>query len=164
MAEQAWALSETGITVYENGFEEYEAARRAGAAAPTELPDAARGAKADALSGSDKTAGLSREELKRLKREQAEQRNALYKQIKPLQNDYAKLEQRLEAALTEQGEVEATLADPAVYADGGRATELLRRFNELRDAGELLIEQMAELETRIAELEARRAAVAGGEA
>ncbi len=163
VAEQAWALSETGITVYENGFEEYEAARRAGTAAPAEQPDATRGAGAAALAGSDRTAGLSREELKRLKREQAEQRNALYKQIKPLQNDYATLEQRLEAVLTEQGEVEATLADPAVYADG-RATELLRRFNELRDAGELLIEQMAELETRIAELEARRAAVAGGEA
>ena len=164
VAEQAWALSETGIAVYENGFEEYEAARRAGTEASAEQPDGARPTKADVLPGGDKTAGLSREELKRLKREQAEQRNALYKQIKPLQNEYAKLEQRLETTLAEQGEVEATLADPAVYADGSRAAELLRRFNELRDAGELLIEQMAELEARISELEARRAAIAGGEA
>lgn len=161
VAEQAWALSESGITVYENGFEEYDAARRAAATAPAEQTGENRAA---APSIGDKTAGLSREELKRLKREQAEQRNALYKQLKPLQNEYAKLEQGLESILTEQSEVETTLADPAVYADGGRATELLKRFNELRDAGETLIEHMAELEGRITALEGRRAAIGGGEA
>lgn len=161
VAEQAWALSESGITVYENGFEEYDAARRAAATAPAEQTGENRAA---APSIGDKTAGLSREELKRLKREQAEQRNALYKQLKPLQNEYAKLEQGLESILTEQSEVETTLADPAVYADGSRATELLKRFNELRDAGETLIEHMAELEGRITALEGRRAAIGGGEA
>lgn len=161
VAEQAWALSESGITVYENGFEEYDAARRAATTAPAEQTGENRAA---APSIGDKTAGLSREELKRLKREQAEQRNALYKQLKPLQNEYAKLEQGLESILTEQSEVETTLADPAVYADGSRATELLKRFNELRDAGETLIEHMAELEGRITALEGRRAAIGGGEA
>lgn len=161
VAEQAWALSESGITVYENGFEEYDAARRAATTAPAEQTGENRAA---APSIGDKTAGLSREELKRLKREQAEQRNALYKQLKPLQNEYAKLEQGLESILTEQSEVETTLADPAVYADGSRATELLKRFNELRDSGETLIEHMAELEDRITALEGRRAAIGGGEA
>lgn len=161
VAEQAWALSESGITVYENGFEEYDAARRAATTAPAEQTGENRAA---APSIGDKTAGLSREELKRLKREQADQRNALYKQLKPLQNEYAKLEQGLESILTEQSEVETTLADPAVYADGSRATELLKRFNELRDAGETLIEHMAELEGRITALEGRRAAIGGGEA
>lgn len=161
VAEQAWALSESGITVYENGFEEYDAARRAATTASAEQTGENRAA---APSIGDKTAGLSREELKRLKREQADQRNALYKQLKPLQNEYAKLEQGLESILTEQSEVETTLADPAVYADGSRATELLKRFNELRDSGETLIEHMAELEGRITALEGRRAAIGGGEA
>ena len=102
-------------------------------------------------------ANLSREEQKRLKREQAERRNALHKELKPLQQKYAALEGELEKAMNEQSDVETQLADPAVYADGARSTELLKRFNELRDLTERLMEDMAALEEQIAAIEARRA-------
>ena len=57
----------------------------------------------------------------------------------------------------EQSDVETQLADPAVYADGARSTELLKRFNELRDLTERLMEDMAALEEQIAAIEAKRA-------
>jgi ABC-type microcin C transport system permease subunit YejB len=70
---------------------------------------------------------------------------------------YAALEGELEKAMNEQSDVETQLADPAVYADGARSTELLKRFNELRDLTERLMEDMAALEEQIAAIEARRA-------
>ena len=61
--------------------------------------------------------------------------------------------------MNEQSDVEAQLADPAVYADGARSTGLLKRFNELRDLTERLMEDMAALEEQIAAIEARRASI-----
>ena len=153
VADEVWALGKDGITVHEEGFEQYDCARRQALECRTPL-----------LAGDDdreapRAPVMNREDMKRLKREQAEQRNALYKQLKPKQDAYGKLEAELETVLVEQGEVEAQLADPEVYADGGRTTALLKRFSELRDAGDSLFERMAELEEVIRELEARRAAL-----
>lgn len=150
VADEVWALGRDGITVYEQGFEAYDAARRAGGGGT--LSDG----EGDAQRGGG---SLSREELKRLKREQAEARNRLYKELKPKQDAYAKLETELEKTLEEQGAVEADLADPDVYADGTRAAALLQRFGELQAASETLLERMGELEPVIAALEARRAAL-----
>lgn len=161
VAEEAWALSHDGITVYEEGFEQYDVARKAQLAAASSGGTGERAgertgeAAAQALPGSN----LSREEQKRLKREQAEARKALHKELKPLQTAYARHEAELEQLLTEQGEVEATLADPEVYASGSRATELLKRFNELREATEKLMETLEGLEARMAELDVRRKAL-----
>ena len=147
-------MDSDGITVYKEGFAQYDVARRAALSAakngkekPVEVPDGTLGKP------------LDREELKRLKREQGEQRNALYKKMRPKQDAYAKLEAKFEALLTEQSEVEAALADPEVYADGAKTTELLKRFSQLKEAGEQAMEQLGELEAEIAELEAQRAAL-----
>lgn len=150
VAEEAWALSDKGLVVYEGGFEEYDKVRRAESIPPV-------AAEQTAPSAPQERAGLSREEQKRLKREQAELRNALYKQLSPLQEQYAQQEKELEKLLAEQSEVEGLLADPAVYADGARASALLKRFSQVRDAGEELMTVMAGLEERMARLEARRA-------
>ena len=99
-------------------------------------------------------ANLSRDDLKKLKREEAERRNALHKKLKPLQQRYAALEDELAARMDEQTEVEQLLADPSVYADAARSTELLRRFNELKDLVERLMDDMAAVEEQIAEIEA----------
>ena len=147
--DEIWAIGENGITVYEGGFEEYDAARRA----------AKVSARAEVAPGGGAPAGLSREELKRLKREQAEQRNALYKKMRPKQEAYAKLETQLEALLTEQSDVEAALADPEVYADGNKTTELLKKFSQLKESSEQALEKLGELEAELAELEAQRAAL-----
>ena len=149
VAEEAWALSESGITVYEEGFEQYDAARKA------QLQE-----KADAPAADKQERGnLSREDQKRLKREQAEMRKALHKEMKPLQTSYAKQEAELEKLMAEQSDVEGQLANPDVYADGARATALLKRFGELRDLTEKLMEDMGDLEQRMAELDARRVAL-----
>ena len=75
------------------------------------------------------------------------------------------LEKVLEEVLTRHDEVEQLLADPAVYADGAKATELLKEFHELQERSERELETLGELEAEIAELEAKRAALSldGGE-
>ena len=158
VADEAWAMSEDGITIYKEGFAEYDAARRAALAASKAGKEREKdaGRKAE---GPVPGKALDREELKRLKREQAEQRNALYKKMRPKQEAYAKLETQLEALLTEQSDVEAALADPDVYADGSKATELLKKFSQLKESSEQALEKLGELEAELAELEAQRAAL-----
>ena len=127
-----------------------EEARPAGKAAPAAAaPGAASAPAADAS-----RAGLSRDELKKLKREEAERRNALHKKLKPLQQRYATLETELAARMDEQVEVEQLLADPEVYADAARSTELLKRFNDLKDTVDRLMDDMSAVEEQIAEIEA----------
>ena len=152
---EAWALDEKGITVYPD-FASYDTARRAALESGSVSPSLNASNKAEKSDNAPR-ANLSREEQKRLKREQAERRNALHKELKPLQQKYAALEGELEKAMNEQSDVETQLADPAVYADGARSTELLKRFNELRDLTERLMEDMAALEAQIAAIEAKRA-------
>ena len=146
-------MSESGIQVYKEGFAEYDAARRAA------LQQAKNAGSAERTGKSVPGRAVDREELKRLKREQAEQRNALYKAIRPKQEAYARLESELETLLSEQTEVETQLADPEIYADGNRASELLKRFSQVKDQSEAILEKLETLEAEIAELEARRAAL-----
>jgi len=159
--DEIWAVDDKGITVYEGGFEEYDAARRAAKAAAKQTSAPAASSTEGKLGGT----GLSRDDLKKLKREQAEQRNALYKLLKPLQAKYEKQEKLLEEVLARHDEVEQILADPAVYADGAKASELLKEFHELQERSEKELEALGELEAQIAELEAKRAALSldGGE-
>ncbi len=151
--DEIWAVDEKGITVYKEGFAQYDAARRAaraqkeGPQAGTEEPLAPQGT------------GRSREDMKKIKREQAEQRNAIYKLLKPLQAEYAKKEKALEAVLARHDEVEALLADPDVYADGTRVGGLLKEFHELEEKSERGLEELGALEAEIADLEKQRAAL-----
>ncbi len=141
--DEIWAIDENGITVYEEGFAAYDAARRA-------AKTAAREALRD--STPRPAATLSRDDMKRLKREQADQRAALQKKLKPLQSDYAEKEAALEALLARQGEVEALLASPELYADGSQAGPLLKEFHDIQTRAERLMDDMAALEADIAAL------------
>lgn len=156
VADEIWQLDDGRFTVYDQGYEQYAEARKAAASqgASTAGNLAAPG-RDDADSAKS---SLSREEQKRLKREQAELRNALYKEMKPLQDRYAALEKELEKVLGELGTSEALLADPDVYADSARTTELLKGFHALQARSETIMEDMAGLEARLAEFEERRAA------
>ena len=154
---EAWALDDKGITVYPD-FAAYDAARRTaleeGKPAGKAAPAAAAAGAASAPAADASRAGLSRDELKKLKREEAERRNALHKKLKPLQQRYATLETELAARMDEQVEVEQLLADPEVYADAARSTELLKRFNDLKDTVDRLMDEMSAVEEQIAEIEA----------
>ena len=154
VVDEIWEITDKGIHVYEGGFSEYDAARHAAKAAEKAL-------KAGSSDNQGST-GLSREDLKRIKREQAEQRNALYKKLKPLQDTYKKNEAEMETTLARLDEVEKLLADPDVYADGARASALLKEFHELQTRSESQLEALGELEEQISSLEAQRAALSLG--
>ncbi len=152
VAEEAWALSESGITVYERGFAAYDAARR---------EQLVQRNKEVASADNAEKASISRDEAKKIKRQQADLRNALHKEMKPVQNAYVKKEQELEKLMLEQDELESALADPEVYADGAQATQLLKRFSEVKSAVEQCMENMAELEEKLAVFEEKRQAMGG---
>ncbi len=152
-AAQIWALSPSGFALYERGFEEYAEARK-----KNRLQENAQVLEQKRAEAS-RTTGLSREDLKRRKREQAETRKNLYKAMKPFQDVYARLEAELEAVFAAQAQTESLLADQAVYADSARATELLKTFHTLQQQSEDLLEKLARAEADLAPFEARKAAL-----
>lgn len=152
VAEEVWWLKQDGIEVFLDGFEGYDSARKAALEEEQTSPQAAEAAAVKKI---------GRAEAKEMKRRQAEARNALYKKLRPLKSQYEKMEAKLEGVLQEQGEVEQALADPDVYADVPRSTELMKRFSELNEQGEKLMESMAEAEEEITQLEAEREALSG---
>ena len=155
---EAWELTRRGLDLYPD-FTSYDTARRARLAQPLGAaksgPAAASKAGPKAGPGEQPVSALSREEQKRLKREQAARRNALHKELKPLQERYAALEKDLAAVLEEQSAVEAQLADPQVYADHNRSNELLRAFDAHKQRSEQLLEEMTALEESLQETRVR---------
>ena len=150
VADQLWSLSPDGLTVHERGFDEYDKYRK-------EQNALANGKIKETTSGG----GLSREEQKRLKREQAELRNRIYKELKPKQKAYEEMEENLMLMLEEQSELETQMADPEFFANSSDMQEALKRFGQLQNDSEALMEKMGELETEINELEQQREALAG---
>ena len=144
---EAWELNEKGLTVFPD-FATYDDNRRArqGTTGEDELATSATGKQADMTLAQP----LSRDEQKRIKREQADKRNALHKELKPLLGRYEALETELAAVLEEQGTVEEQLADPDVYADHARSSELLKTFEACKQRSEAILEEMTVLEDNMA--------------
>ncbi len=149
VAEVVWELGEDGMTVHEDGFAGYERSRLC--EAPEETDDGA---------AAQQPSSLTREEAKRIKRAQAERRNAVYKQLKPKQDRYDALEKELEAVGAKLSETEKTLADPEIYADAAKMTPLLQKYKDLQDRSEKLLEEMTSLEEDIQLLEKERETLA----
>jgi ATP-binding cassette subfamily F protein 3 len=141
-AEQIWLLSPAGFTLFERGFGQYQEARKDARLAENAATLKARRAE-------NTPSGLLRGDPKQRKRDRAEARKALYREMKPLQDSYTLLEKELETVLAEQTETEALLADPAVYADSARATRLLAAFRALQNRGESLLESLARTEAAL---------------
>ena len=142
------------MIIYENGFEEYEEARQ----------KEKQKSKIHAIGSETQDAesikpSLSREEQKRIKREQAEQRNQLSRTLKPLQEQYEKLEKQMEATLQKQTEIEELLATQEVYADGQRASQLLKDFHAVQIQAEQELEALSELEAQINALKEKSQAI-----
>jgi len=148
VAEQIWELGPNGFIVYERGYEEYNEARKQ--LKSQFLPYAEK------VGAEETQNSLSRDEQKRIKREQAELRSRLYKEQKPLQELFAKTEKELEDLLARSTIVEAILADPDVYADSSKTTGFLKEFHQLQARSEELMEKLAELESRLTKLESRK--------
>ncbi len=183
-AEEIWELTPGGLTVYlsdqsgqpgadrnpfapENAGQNLTAyARYAEARREAALQERSRatqdGGQAAGQNTEAQPQNLSRDEQKRLKREQGELRNKIYKEQKPLQEAYAKEEKELEQTLNRQTEVEALLADPEVYADSGQATSLLKEFHTLQEKAEKIMDKMGELEAALTTLEEKKALLLEG--
>ena len=153
VADQIWEVTPDGLQVYERGYEEYAEARKARANSSGEGEE----------DKASRTSGLSREDVRRLKREQAEARNKLHREMKPLQEKYAKLEKELEKNLEELAQTETLLADPDVYGDGGKATELLKNYHTQQAESERILEKMGDLEEALVPYETQRLALQGEE-
>ena len=160
-AEQVWELAPDGFTVHENGYEGFAEARRARLEGEAKsLLHSARDLTGEAPDDRvQRTTGLSREEQKKLKRERAEARNKLHREMKPLQEEYTRTEKAMEEALAEQTRTEQALADPEIYGQSDQATALLKRYHELQEQGEGLLEKLAEMEEKLAPYEAQRLAL-----
>jgi len=158
VAEEIWTIGPEGLVQHHEGFEDFDAKRRA-ALAEAKL-EARQGAKrekkpecAPVMAEDEAEAGkrLSKEDKRRL----AEQRNALSRALKPLREEYAKCEKDLERVLLEQGELEARMNDPATYEGGGEAIRINNQYREAGDWAEKLMERMSALEADMAAVRAR---------
>jgi ATP-binding cassette subfamily F protein 3 len=91
-----------------------------------------------------------RKEQKRL---EAEQRNLLYKTLRPKQKRYASLEKELEEILLKLEETEHKLVDPDTYASGSFVNETSREYQRYQKQSEDLINEMEVLEQEIERLQ-----------
>ncbi len=136
--DEFWEVKHGGITVYDSFIKYDEARRKSIIEKPVEQ---------NAVSSN-----LNREDLKKLKHEQAQRRNLLYKKLKPLQDKYAKKEKEFEILIEEQQELEHTLSLQETYENGENATEKLKMFNDVKNKIDIVVEEMSALEEEIEEI------------
>lgn len=137
VAEEIWFLDDKGITPYLGGFEAFHAKQKEEAfAASGEV------CKGEAVKESRK---LTKEE----KRRQAEERNRLYRELKPLKAEYAKLELDLERVLDEQAELEEKMNAPETYEKPEEALKLNAAYKDASEWAESLMMSMAEIEEKM---------------
>ncbi|MUM77013.1 ATP-binding cassette domain-containing protein [Pseudodesulfovibrio sp. F-1] len=138
VAEEIWALDQDGgIVQYLGGYQGYlEKRRQEACQADPEVcePDPMR----------EKTR-MSKEE----KRRRAEERNTLYRALKPLRKEYDKLEADLEKALDEQAALEDRMNDPVTYEKPEEALKVNAAYKESVEWTENLMARMAGLEERM---------------
>jgi len=138
VAEEVWALDFDGITQHLGGFKSFHAKCKEEAACKVN-PEAC------IVEASKEKRKLTKDE----KRRKAEERNRLYRQLKPLKKEYDKLESDLEKALEEQAELEGRMNDPATYEKPEQALKLNSAYKEASEWAETLMEQMGVLEERM---------------
>jgi ATP-binding cassette subfamily F protein 3 len=86
------------------------------------------------------------------RRAEAEARNARYRVEKPLREEIARLEARIEALEAEEKEASAALADPALYEDYARAKPLIDRQRAAKDELALRYAEWESAQERLAAL------------
>ncbi len=94
-----------------------------------------------------------RQLAKQQKREQAELRNRLNREINPKKKEFERLEQELERRLEEQERLGQQLADPATYTQPEKLAQLNQGYAQAEKEAEELMERLAFLEKDIQELE-----------
>ena len=138
VAEEIWALDSAGITQYIGGFQDFNVKRKQEAAC-----------KADPEAGVIKASKEKRKLTKDEKRREAEERNRVYRQLKPIKKEYEKLETELEKALEEQAELEEKMNDPKTYEKPELALKLNSSYKDVSEWVESIMERMSDCEERI---------------
>lgn len=142
VAEEVWELTRGGIEQYLGGFADYQEKRLARIAEARE-------------DRNNQKPVEKRRLTKEEKRRQAEERNRLYRKVKPLKREYEKLELELEKAMEDQAQLEEALNDPATYEKPEQAMKYQSEYTEVNDWVDSLMEKMGVLEAEITEYEAR---------
>jgi len=138
LATVIWEVKDGGILPFPGNLDDWWYHQRQLAAAAEESPALSPGRAGEGSPGEG--GGLSEKERRRA---EAEARNARYRLEKPLREEIARLEARIEVLEGEEREATAALADPALYQDFARAKPLIDRQRAAKD----------ELATRYAEWE-----------
>jgi ATP-binding cassette subfamily F protein 3 len=89
------------------------------------------------------------------KRQEAERRNALFRQKAPLKKEIEELEGRLAGAGTEKERLGEILADPEFYRQGKGVQEAQQGYGRLQKEIEILTERWAEALQELEALEAQ---------
>jgi ATP-binding cassette, subfamily F, member 3 len=120
--DRVWEVDAGTVKEYVGSYSDYEWAKS---------HEEAANAAAEQESAPPKKTSSSKKDKQR-KREEAEARNQRYRQLKPLQNQLKKVEQKLEAIMQEKQEVENLLADSALYEDN-RKDDLKKTLEQQKD-------------------------------
>jgi len=125
LATKTWEVKEGGIAETPGNLDDwlYHQAQLAEATARA-------GAGADTGAGGGERAGPGERERRRT---EAEARNQRYRREKPIRDEIARLEARIEALEKAKREAEAALADPALYQDFPRARPHLAALTEANE-------------------------------
>ena len=89
------------------------------------------------------------------KRRQAEERNRLYRKLKPLKKEYDKLEADLEKVLDEQAALEEKMNDPATYEKPEEALKINADYKDASEWAENLMMRMAGIEEEMEAINAQ---------
>ncbi len=126
LATAIWEVKDGGILPFPGNLDDWWYHQRrlaAEAAANGGAPADVRAADAEASRPSDRDR----------KRVEAEARNARYRLEKPIRDEIARLEARIEALEGEERAATAALADPALYEDFARAKPIIDRQRAAKD-------------------------------
>ena len=62
------------------------------------------------------------------------------------------MEKRMGTTLEKQAEIESLLAQPEIYEDGKKASDLLKEFHDIQVRAEKELEELSKLEANLTEL------------
>ncbi|NCC23890.1 MAG: ABC-F family ATP-binding cassette domain-containing protein [Deltaproteobacteria bacterium] len=139
VADQVWVVSEGAIDEIQGGFNAYLVRQ-----------EAASAENAEQIASKDGPRVPSRRDTRR---KEAEERNRMYRLLRPKQEEFRRLEAELEAVLEEHGRLERVLADPATYGDSGQLEEMTRAYRDMEARSEELMTRLAYIELDIQEIE-----------
>jgi ATP-binding cassette subfamily F protein 3 len=120
LATVIWEVKDGGVLPFPGNLDDWWYHQRQLAAEAAAAGGAATGGSASAAA----SAGASEKERRRA---EAEARNARYRLEKPLKDEIARLEARIEALERDEREATAALADPALYQDFAKAKPIMEK-------------------------------------